>query len=433
MTHPNGTNRRDFLRQSAAAAVAGLAGCASTGATGRGQALAADVTARKAFGPDNKIGVGFIAVGRRARSLIGETGRAIAKGAPARIVAISDVNKERLAKIGRGKPWKKYQDYREMLKDPAVDAVVISTPDHWHALNAIDAMKAGKDVYCEKPMTLTIREGRLMAEAARKYNRVFQTGSQQRSMKECRHGCELIRNGRIGKIKIVHADNYPSPLEKPEHPAEPVPEGLDWDMWCGPTEPRPYNAKLYLPRPHPTGWISYRPYSGGEMTGWGAHGLDMIQWALGTDLSGPTEVWPVGKGLKGPVVFRYDNGVEVHCDDKGPGGGGVFEGEKGKILIGRRKCQSWPDDIAKGKIGSGDKRLYRSHDHMGNWFECIVKGTKPICDVEIGHRSSTMCHLGNIARWTGRKLKWDPEKEVFIGDNEANDLIDRKRRGPYTL
>ncbi len=377
-------------------------------------------------GPNDRIGVGYIAVGRRARGLLG-----LPKGA--QIVAISDVNEKRLDEVGKDKPWKKYPDYRKMLEDPDVDAVVISTPDHWHALNAIHAMQAGKDVYCEKPMTLTVREGRLMVDAARKYKRVFQTGSQQRSMHECRLGCELIRNGRIGKIKLVHGSNYPSPLERCDAPAEPVPEGLNWDMWCGPTKPRPFNAKLYLPRPHPTGWISYRPYSGGEMTGWGAHGLDIIQWALGMDASGPVEVWPVGSGRTCPVHFRYANGIEVHLDGKAPGGGGLFEGEKGKLLVARRKLETWPKEIAKEPLAAGDVRLYKSDHHMLNWIECIRTRKRPICDVEIGHRSTTMCHLGNIARWTGRRLRWDPKKEAFTGDDEANALLQRPMRKPYAL
>ena len=411
-------SRRDFVRRGARLGAAGLAAP---------YIIPSGVLAAPGQpGPNDQIGIGYIAVGRRARGLMH-----MPKGA--RIVAISDLNESRLDQIGKGKPWKKYPDYRKMLASRDVDAVIISTPDHWHALNAIHAMQAGKDVYCEKPMTLTVREGRLMVQAARKHKRIFQTGSQQRSMRECRFGCELIRNGRIGKIKVVHASCFPSPLETCTAPAEAVPEGLNWDMWCGPTKPRPYNGKLYLPRPHPTGWISYRPYSGGEMTGWGAHGLDIIQWALGMDESGPVEVWPEGTGLKCKVHFRYANGIVVHLDGGASGGGGLFEGENGKILVVRRKFQTWPEDIGKEPLASGDVRLYKSDNHMGNWIDCIRTRKRPIADVEIGHRSATMCHLGNIARWTGRKLRWDPVKEAFIGDDEANGLLERPMRKPYNL
>ncbi len=425
MAEPKRLTRRQLLRKGATTAAAGFAAPYFVPS----HVLAAPGRP----GANDKIGLGFIAVGRRAGGLRGMVTKSIKDGHAAQIVAVSDVHTDRMDSFCGSATWKKYQDYRKLLEDKDVDGVIISTPDHWHALNSIHAMQAGKDVYIEKPMTLTIREGRLMVDAARKHKRICQTGSQQRSMSQCRFGCELIRNGRIGKLKLVHGANYPSPFDTPKHPAESVPDGLDWDMWCGPTEPRPYNKKLYLPRPHPTGWISYRPYSGGEMTGWGAHGLDIIQWALGTDKSGPTEVWPVGEGLTCEVRFRYANGLEVHLDGKASGGGGLFEGEKGKILVVRRKYRTWPESIGKTPIRSDEVHLEKSEDHMGNWFDCMRSRKLPIADVEIGHRSSTMCHLGNIARWTGRKLKWDPEKERFLGDDEANKLIDRTRRAPYVL
>jgi predicted dehydrogenase len=310
-------------------------------------------------------------------------------------------------------------------------------------LPSIHACQAGKDVYCEKPMTLTVREGRVLADAVRKHKRVFQTGSQQRSMDPCRYGCELVRNGRLGKIKEVHTSDFESPWECPL-PGQPTPEGLDWDMWCGQTEPRPYHIELYTPRVrgHEAGWISYRPYSGGEMTGWGAHGLDMIQWALGMDKTGPVEVWPIPGTEKndgvhmGPtchVEMRYANGVVLKLNGKGPGGGGVFHGEEGRLLIDRGKCESKPESIAREPIGDSEIHLYKSNHHMQNWLDCIRSRERCIADVEVGHRSTTVCHLGNIARWTGRKLKWDPKKEKFIGDAEANALLDRPMRAPYSI
>jgi predicted dehydrogenase len=377
-------------------------------------------------GANNRIGIGYIGAGRRARQLMD-----LPEGA--QIVAISDLNEARLREVGKDRPWKRYSDYRKMLEASDVDAVIISTPDHWHALNSVHACQSGKDVYCEKPLSLTVHEGRLMVQAARKYQRVFQTGSQQRSMDPCRLGCELIRNGRIGKIHAIHGHCYPSPIDNCDVPAEPVPEGLNWDMWCGQTKPRPFNARLYLPRPHPTGWISFRPYSGGEMTGWGSHGLDLIQWALGTDESGPVEVWPEGAGPKCKVNFRYASGVLVKLDNEGPPGGGLFIGERGKMLVTRDKFEASPAEIAKEPLKKGDVHLYKSNNHLGNWIDCIRSRKKPIADVEIGHRSATMCHLGNIARWTGRRLRWDPAKEVFVGDDKANALLQRPMRKPYNL
>lgn len=375
-------------------------------------------------GANDRTGIGSIGVGRRGRQLFG-----LPEGAET--VAVSDVNQARMAEVTQDKNWQTFQDYRDLLECKDVDAVVIATPDHWHAANAIHACEAGKDVYCEKPMTLTVREGRAMVEAARKHGRVVQTGSQQRSMQECRIGCELVRNGRIGKVHTVHGANYPSPWEC-DLTGQPIPEGLDWDMWLGQAPYRPYHIDLYLPRANP-GWISFRPYSGGEMTGWGSHGLDLIQWALGKDDTGPVEVWPEGEGLKCEVGFRYADGTVVRLDGKGPSGGGLFVGEEGEILVDRGKFETRPEEIAQEPLGDSDIRLPVSMEHRGNWIDCIRSREKPIADVEIGHSSATMCHLGNIARWLGRKLQWDPEKELFVEDEEANRFLERPRREPWVL
>ena len=240
--------------------------------------------------------------------------------------------------------------------------------------------------------------------------------------------------------------NYPSPFDC-GLPAEPIPDGLDWDMWCGPTEPVPYHSQLYVPRGKP-GWLSFRPYSGGEMTGWGAHGFDQVQWALGMDESGPVEVWVEGDKFDPPTItkpesnkrankicsepkvfFRYANGVVLELGD-GPSFGGVFVGEKGTFTIDRGKRRppirpSWP--------ARRPKALKKGDSHVENWIECMQSRRKPNADVEIGHRSATVCHLGNIARWTGRKLRWDPVKETFPDDAEANKYLDRNRRKPYEL
>jgi predicted dehydrogenase len=376
-------------------------------------------------GPNEKVAVAFIGVGRRGQQLMGDLTQ------DARIVAISDLNEPRLEQLAAGKDWRTYTDYQKMLESKDIDAVLIATPDHWHALNSIHACMAGKDVYCEKPMTLTIREGRVMAQAVRKYNRVFQTGSQQRSMRECRIGCELVRNRRLGKITMIHGWNYPSPWNQ-EFPEQPVPNGLDWDEWLGMTPVRSYHTDIYTPRAKP-GWISLQPYSGGEMTGWGAHGLDLIQWALGMDESGPVEVWPEGEGLECEVCYTYADGTPLRLDNKGPMGGALFVGDKGEIMVDRGKYEAKPPAIAEQPTTEAEAHLYVSNNHMQNWLDCIRNRERPIADVEIGHRSTTVCHLGNIARWTGRKLRWDPVKEEFIGDENANTYIDRPRRDPYKL
>jgi len=416
--------------------------------TGTGLALPwflpADVISLGASpGPNDRIGVGYIGVGRRGLQLMDLPKEG-------RIVAVSDIYPIRADTVASARTCRAYRDYRKMLEAKDVDAVIIATPDHWHALPSIHACQAGKDVYTEKPLGLTIREGRAMVEAARKYQRVFQTGSQRRSMKHHRLGCQLVRAGVIGKVHTVVACNYPSPWEC-GLPGQPVPTGLLWDAWCGQTEPRAYHADIFAPRGKP-GWISFTPYSGGEMTGNGAHGLDQVQWALGTDSTGPVEIWPErNEPLRAPVYqlpesrsrgddlcsrnrvfFRYASGVLVKLDN-GPVAGAVFLGEKGKILIDHEHFTCEPAGLAQEPLGDGQPRLEVSDNHFQNWFDAIKSRKRPIADVEIGHRSAVICHLGNIARWVGRKLRWDPEQEVFPGDAEANRYLDRPQRKPYQI
>jgi len=398
-------------------------------------------------GPNDRIGVAGIGVGRQG----GWKFLSAAKYDISRPVAVADVNLVRgrqiAAQADAGGSVQVYRDYRELLERKDVDAVTTATPDHWRSLVCIHACQAGKDVYAEKPMTLTIREGRLMVEAVRKYKRVFQTGSQQRSQAANRFGCELVRNGRLGKIHTVIGHNYPSPWEC-DFPAQPVPAELDWDMWCGPNELVPYHVDLCSPRSNP-GWISFRPYSGGEMTGWGAHGLDQVQWALDMDESGPVKVWtegpkfdpptytkPEGRGrgeqaCRSPMVFfHYANGVTLKLDNGNPGGA-IFIGDKGKIEIFRGRVTSNPAGLVEEPIRDDEIQLYKSDDHTLNWLECIKTRKPPIADVEAGHRSSTVCHLGNIARLAGRELTWNPVKEQFVGDEAANAYLDRPRRKGY--
>jgi len=410
MNHANSMTRRTFNLAGAAAIAAPMI-----------------LPSRALSGPNDAISLGWIGVGRRGQQLMGDFRGT--KGS--QIVAISDLYKPRMEQVANGKNWKTYQDYRQLLESKEVDAVVIATPDHWHALNAIHACIAGKDVYVEKPMTLTIREGREMVKAARKHKRIVQCGSQQRSMKECRIGCELARNQRAGKIHTVHAANYPSPWDQP-FPAQPVPDGLDWDMWLGQTAPRSYHKDIFTSSALP-GRISIMPDSAGGGTGWGAHGIDIIQWGLGMDDSGPTEIWAETNSLKLDIFvhLRYENGAEVVTDGKGPEGGGVFVGDKGSILVDRGKYKADPEEIAKEPISDAEIKLPVSLYHQQNWLDCIRSRELPIADVEIGHRSTSVCHLINIARWTRRKLQWDPKNEKFVGDDDANTYLDRPRREPW--
>jgi len=430
-------SRRQFLQQGTRWAAAGAAApyfIPSHVLAGEGR-----------VGANDRIALGGIGIGRQGSGVL----KAALSHKDTHFVAIADVNRKRGQEIAAQYKGEAYQDYRKLLERKDIDAILTATPDHWRSLVCVHACQAGKDIYAEKPMTLCIREGRLMVEAVRKYRRVFQTGSQQRSMAANRLGCELVRNGRIGKLQMVIGHNYPSPWEC-QFPAQPVPEGLDWDAWCGPTQPVPYHVDVYSPRSQP-GWISMRPYSGGEMTGWGAHGLDQIQWALGMDESGPVEVWVEGEKFNPPtytapesrargdkicsspmIYYRYANGVTVKLDNGNPGGA-IFVGEKGKIEIFRNRVTSSPAGLAKEPITDAEIHLSKSDNHLQNWLDCIRSRQRPVADVEIGHRSTTVCHLGNIARWLGRRLRWDPVKEVFPDDSEANTYLDRPRRKGYQL
>ena len=393
-------------------------------------------------GANSRIQVAYIGCGRRSAQL---------RNLPAegRIVAAADCDVTRAEQVAAQYKGVAYQDYRRLLDLKDVDAVIVASPDHWHALHTIHACQAGKDVYVEKPMTLTIREGRQMVDAARKYGRIVQVGSQQRSMAANRHGCELIRNGRIGVLKRVISATYPSPWHC-DLPGQPTPKGLHWDMWCGQTGLVPFHSDIFVPRAKP-GWISFRPWSGGEMTGWGSHGLDQIQWALGMDASGPVEVWTDGKAFAPPVYsepesrargeaacrspavfYRYANGAVVEQGQAGPGGG-TFIGAHGTIKIDRGQCAATPPELARQPVPASGVHLARSDNHMQNWFDSIKSRKRPVADVEIGHRTATVCHLGNIARQLGRKLRWDPEQERFTDDDEANALTERRQRKPYQI
>ena len=434
MTPDDRFSRRRFLRRAGAAAAAAAPCFLPSGV------LAAPGTP----GANDRIGVGYIGVGRRGNQLMGLPPEG-------QIVAAADFDMRRAEAVAARRKCRPYHDYRKLLEAKDVDAVVIATPDHWHVLPAVHACQAGKDVYLEKPLSVTIREGRVLVDAVRKYQRVLQTGSQRRSMAGHRLGCELVRNGVAGKIHTVLIMNYPSPWEC-KLPGQPVPKELSWDAWCGPTEPVPFHEDIYIQRSKP-GWISFRPWSGGEMTGTGAHGFDQVQWALDTDDTGPVEVWCEGGKLE-PVVYtqpesgargnratsqgrrvrmRYASGIELRLEPGESAAGAAFVGDQGKIRIGNNTVDSNPPELAKTSPEGFKVRLPVSNHHLKNWCDCIKSRERPIADVEIGHRSAIVCHLGNIARWVGRRLKWDPDKEIFPGDEEANRLLDRPRRKGYEL
>lgn len=387
-------------------------------------------------GANEQIGVGCIGVGGRASLLLDQLPE------DGRIVALCDCNVPRAEafRAGRKADWPILANYHELLERKDIDAVIIGTGEFQRVLPSIHACQAGKDVYAEKPLTLYIREGRVLIDVVRKEKRVFQVGSQQRSMELNRIACELIRTGGLGKVKQVRAVNYTGPQDSPNEPLPevPVPAGLNWDVWLNQAAMRPYNQAWM-------GWMAWRDFSGGEMTNWGAHGVDQVQWALGMDGTGPIDLWPITEGLSGQVGMRYANGVEVHFMlDKGPSGGAVFLCEKGKLEINRNTFSSNPKSIAEDLLQKVDAveeerkwadktALWQARWHLQNWIDCIRTREMPVADVEIGHRSISVCHLANIVRRLGRKLKWDPATETFPGDGEANTYVDRPRRKGYEL
>jgi predicted dehydrogenase len=335
-----------------------------------------------------------------------------------------------------------YQDYRKLLDRKDIDAVIVATPEHWHALPSIQAAQAGKDVYCEKPISLTVHEGRLMVQAMRKYQRVFQTGTQRRSQLEWYAACMLVRNGCLGKLLRVTAGNYSSPWDPPSLPAQEIPEKMDWDTWCGPAEPRPYHESLITGSGGPT-WRSYRAFAGGEMTNSGSHWLDLVQWGVGADDSGPVEVWTEGDPYdsqtgRGPRLFmRYANQVVLECN---AGAVPQFIGEKGTLTVHDGQVVADPPELADVPLEDLPVQLYRSENPYQNWLDCIRDRRPAAADVEIGHRSASVCHLGNIARWvtertgeTGQRLNWDPQAERFTNSGLANEYLRRPSRSPYQL
>ena len=389
-------------------------------------------------GANDRITVGAIGVGGRATLLLQQ----LPEGG--QIVALSDCNLPR-AEAFKAKAkgdWPVYQDYRKLLERKDIDAVIVATGEFQRVLPCIHACQAGKDIYAEKPLTLYIQEGRVLVDAVRRHKRIFQVGTQQRSMAVNRVTCELVRSGGLGKVLEVRAINYGGSEASPAQglPETPVPNGLDWNMWLNQAADRPFN-------PDWLGWMRWRDFAGGEMTNWGAHGVDQIQWALGMDDTGPVEMRPLSDGPSGQVSMRYANGVKLNFviePGRGPMGGAVFVCEKGKLEINRNKFTSNPLSIAeelRKKVDiteeerkwSDELALWQARWHMQDWLDCIRSRNLPVADVEIGHRSITVCHLANITRAAGRPLRWDPKRERFDGDDQANGYLERPRRTGFEL
>jgi predicted dehydrogenase len=397
--------------------------------------------------PNERPHIALIGCGGRGRGIAQEASRL------GNVIAVCDVDAQHAHEASKQfKGAKVYKDFRKLLERKDIDAVLNGTPDHWHTLVNLAALKAGKDVYSEKPLTLTIDEGKRLVAAVRESGRILQTGSQQRSDPRFRLVCELVRNGRLGQLTRITTILPAGPHRGPFKPAA-RPEELDWDFWQGQATAHEYMAeRCHL-------WFRYwLDYSGGTMTDWGAHHNDIALWALGLDHSGPTTVEgkvlvkPTAGGFTAPaqyeVKYTYANGVRHRClsttadtifgsRERGASPealhhGIKFEGTDGWIFVTRGRSEASDPELLTRPLSSPKVRLYASNDHMGNFFDCLRSRKAPVCAVEIGHRSASVCHLGVIALRLGRKLKWDAAKEEFVDDREANGYLTREMRKPWT-
>lgn len=351
------------------------------------------------------------------------------------VVAVCDVDEGHLEEAAKqfNAPHK-YKDFRKVMDRDDVHVIINGTPDHWHTLVNLLAVQSGRDVYSEKPLTLTIDEGRRLVRAVRRNKAILQVGSQQRSDARFRLACELVRNGRIGKLQYMVSGLPTGPRSGP-FPGEKPPAGLDWDFYQGQAP-----KADYTPRRCHWDFRWWYDYSGGQMTDWGAHHNDIAQWGNGTERSGPIEVW--GRSLKEMVPggytaacdylihCRYANGVQMVITNQAPNGV-RFEGTDGWIFVSRETIQASRPEMLDDPLPAGATRLYKSDNHMANFFECIRSRKDPICDVEIGHRSISVAHLGVLSVRLNRPLKWDPEKEKFVDDYEANTWVAREMRKPF--
>ena len=397
--------------------------------------------------PSDKINIGFIGLGRQSRGLASR----FVRMTDAQIVAGSDVwttkmewFREHVSSVyaeHRGATdfagVATYLEFEELLDRADIDAVVIATPDHWHALQAVAAMRAGKDVFCEKPLTHTVGEGVRMVRVAEETGRIVQTGSMQRSQENFRRACELVRNGYIGGVRRVFV-NVGDPARDYDLPAEPIPGAVDWDRWCGPAPLLAYNHRLAPSRNDVDFWPDWRLFTevgGGILSDWGAHMFDIVQWGLGMDRSGPVEyVPPEDPGAVRGLRMTYANGIEMVHEDFGRGWAVRFMGTEGSIDISRKFFETTPAKLVDAELKPGDVRLYDTGgNHYQDWLDAIRRRTQPVCDVQTGHRSATVCNVANIAYRLNRPLRWNPESETFADDAEANALTKAPGRAPFTF
>jgi predicted dehydrogenase len=419
-------SRRNFLKRGA------LLGATASLAP---QILSADTLGLNGrVGPNSRINVGFIGMGGMMASHL-----RLSQMPGVHPLYICDVRQNRLDWGTQQMANRNYhevvatQDFEDVIEDSAVDATLIVTPDHWHAAIAIAAMRAGKDVYVEKPMTLTIEEGKAMVAAEKRYGTILQVGSQQRSESGFRKAAEMVRNGWIGEIKAIYASvgRFPPPVLGAE---EPIPAGFNYDKWLGPTPYEPYTTERALGQ-FGAGWRRFWEYGSRKHGDWGAHHYDIAQWALGRDDSGPVRFVPQGYQGEKYSYHEYADGVRVVRDHPDMKGHLIrFIGTEGEVLVSRgNKLATTPPELANRPLRSSDERLYRSPEHFQNWLDGIRSRKQTICPATIGHRSGSICQLGGIAERLNRPVQWDPKAQAVVNDAVAQKMQDRQRRAGYEL
>jgi len=435
--------RRKFIKTAAAAG-------AAFGLSGFPLILPRHLLGKTA--PSNKIAVGCIGVGRMG---LGDM-RGLLEQDDVQITAVCDVDQKRAENASKivdnyykskyasagYKGCTAYDDFRELTARKDIDAVTISTPDHWHALQGIEAAKAGKDIFIQKPLSFSITEGRALSNAVQKYNRVLLVGSQQRSDAKFQFACELVRNGRIGELKTIEIGFGRDKICTPQ-PLMPVPENLNYDLWLGPAPERDYTEFRVHPQKDYSrpGWLRIRDYCLGMITGWGSHHMDIAHWGMGIENSGPVAIeaeavfpkdglWNVHLDFE--IKYTYANGVEVSCADNTRNDQGVrFVGTEGWVYVRRGFIDTFPKSLLQEKFGPNDIRVYQSNHHKKNFIDCIKTRRETAVPAETGHRSGSACILGHIAMQLGRKLEWDAQSEHFINDPEADRLLSRPSRSPW--
>lgn len=385
--------------------------------------------------PSDFINLGFIGTGKQGRGLA----NSFLSTGEVRIAAISDVYQakadqfvDRIKEIyvksstlGDYAEIQQYQDFRDLLALKNIDGVVIASPDHWHAAMAVRAAAAGKDIFCEKPLSLTVKEGRAMVDATRKYERVFQTGSMQRSWPEFRQAAELIRNGYIGEVQSIKVNVGPPPVAY-DLTAEELPVGLDFEKWLGPNSAVSFNSELAPPiiKDVFPNWRKYKEFGGGGMTDWGAHMFDIVQWALDMDESGPIRVDAPKTNGNEFLTYTYANGITMTHQPWEWNNAIEFVGTEGTLRVQRQKLETSNASLMNRVIGPNEKHVYESKNHYQDFLSAMRNRTRPVCDVEIGHRTASIGNIGNIAYELNKALTWDPKSEIF-NDSAANALLGR--------